>query len=189
MPFGLSTSDAIAIASLLVAAVSMICTVKSANSTSQRIDALEEKPTFWLDLTKLTEDVWRLTLNVRNRTKYSIRLDAISVKVDRVPVDKSQDFLLGDYHEISEVIENSPNQASEFVRGRDTSLKMSLDATVHPEETVAKHVLLFRGRASNAMTAKISVHYDILKESPTHRIEKVSAPLDGRKITILLKRV
>lgn len=65
MPFGLNSSDTIALASLLVAVVSMIYTMKASYSASRRIDAIEKKPVLWLELDKLAEGTWRATVNAR----------------------------------------------------------------------------------------------------------------------------
>src|SRR4051812_21636560 len=55
-------------------------------------------PNAWGELHSIgVENCWRLSVHLRNPTKFDIQPASLSVPIQRVPIDAKQDFLLGEY--------------------------------------------------------------------------------------------
>jgi hypothetical protein len=179
----------IALCALVVSTGSLVISILS----YRRVSKLEE-PIAWAETTALiVENCWVITVHLRNPSRYAVRPAAISVPIERVPVDDRQDFLLADYSGVFKESENDIVKLRELVQRMSTkSFKMSVpDDTplVSQGESFGFRALLYRGRLSTATTAEISLSYYVMKEQPSYKTKKMRLSIAGPTITLQLTKV
>jgi hypothetical protein len=158
----------------------------------RRTSKLDE-PNAWLEIETITENCWKVTIQVRNPTRYTLRLGKIGVPITRVPVDAKQDFLLGDYEAALRECGDDPSKLAYATQGKDNILSMEVPA---PPQSVPSgamgvvNVLLFRGKLSVAPEVAISLSYLSMEETPRPKSLTLRGQLTGaRRLQIQLARV
>jgi hypothetical protein len=153
-----------------------------------------EEPNAWLEIKSIgVQNCWIATVQVRNPTKYELKLGKIGVPIKRVPVDDKQDFVLGDYEAALKECGNDQSKIASAISGKDNILSMEvpMDLQSVPSGGMGTvHALLFRGRLSTASDVVVTLSYLSMEETPRPKICKLRGRLaDARKLQIVLARV
>jgi hypothetical protein len=158
----------------------------------RRTSKLNE-PNAWLEIESITENCWKVTIQVRNPTRYTLRLGKIGVPITRVPVDAKQNFLLGDYEAALRECGDDLSKLASATSGKDTILTMEVPAHLQSVPSGAMgvvNVLLFRGKLSVAPKVAISLSYLSMEETPRPKSLTLRGQLTGaRRIQFQLTRV
>jgi hypothetical protein len=136
-----------------------------------------EQPAAWAEVqTTEIPNCWLANIHLRCPPNRSWRPISLVVPLKKLPLTERQDFLLseptGDGGQISAV----------------RSLKMSLENQnpVQPGETGIFTVMLFRGRLSDATTAKMQFCIESLTAKPRYKTLSIAGKIPSSGITLAL---
>ena len=138
-----------------------------------------------------TPDCWIANINLRNRSKVTLRAVSVSVPITAVPISKKQDFILGDYEAAMVHSDSGERVLSPDLAGRGCFFKLVFDTppnrTVQPEEVGSFPVLLFRGPLSHASWVKIQFCIQTMEAKPRFKMLAVRGAIPGAGLTIALR--
>lgn len=142
----------------------------------------KETPHAWAEVEKTnTPRLYVVTLKLRNPTQYVFKFAAVSVPIDRVPLDENQDFVMaprGAFHGRSE--EWVKDNLDKVERG----IKLDIAGEIPSGEIGSVKMLLIRGNLSAAREAKITVYYWSMENKARYRNQVVKARLPSSGVTI-----
>ena len=181
-------SEIISSLALIVSAIGLLISFLSFKKASNR-EALNA----WGELHSIgAENCWRLSIHIRNQTRYDIRPEALGVPVERIPIDEKQDFTLGDYDVALTECAGDISKLPTVLAGKDSHFKMSLRADtpkILSGEGGSVNALLFRGRLSAASAATVTLFYRSMQETQRYKMHNVEIRIPSRGIEIRLPRI
>jgi hypothetical protein len=161
-------SDIIAAIALFVSAIGLLISYLSFRKASQN-----DEPSAWGELHTIGSDnCWRLSIHLRNRTRFDIKPSSLAVPLVRYPVDAKQDFLLGDYDGALKEAGGDIAKLLSILPSKDTNIKMSTPdafSNIHSGEEGVMYALLFRGGLSVKRVAAITLSYWSMEETPRYK--------------------
>jgi hypothetical protein len=151
-----------------------------------------EKPIAWLVIQASgIPDCWIANINLRNRSKVTLRAHSVSVPIRTVPISKKQDFFLGDYETAWCTTASGERVLSSDLASRGKSFKLSFDAppskAVQPDEVGTFPVLLFRGTLSHATSVRMQFCIQTMEAKPRFKILTVTSTIPGGGLTIVVR--
>jgi hypothetical protein len=147
----------------------------------------KETPHAWAEVEKTnTPRLFVVTVKLRNPTQYVFKFAALSVPLDRIPVDEKQDFLLAQRGTFAG---RSEAWAIENLDKVERGAKLEIAGEIPPSQTGSVKVLLILGGLSAAQEAKITVYYWSMENKARYSSQVVKAGLPTSGITISIAGV
>jgi hypothetical protein len=142
----------------------------------------KETPHAWAGVEKTnTPRLYVVTVKLRNPTQYVFKFAAMSVPLNRIPVDEKQDFLLVQRDAFRG---HSEEWAKENIDKVARGMKLEISGEIPSGEIGSVKMLLIRGSLSAAQEAKITVGYWSMENKPRYRNQVVKATLPTSGLTI-----
>jgi hypothetical protein len=127
--------------------------------------------------------LYLLTTKLRNPTQYVLKFAALSIPLERLPIDETQSFLLIKADAFSGRTEDWIKENLDKV---ERGSKLDIAGEVLPGETGSVKMLLVRGSLSAALEAKITAYYWSMENTAVHKNQVVTAkiPTSGLMLKI-----
>jgi hypothetical protein len=161
-------------APILISILSLVVSIVSASVAYYAAwrAAQAEKPVFWIDVARTEKsEMYLTTVSVRNRSKFDMRMESVSVPIQAVPVTKKQDFVLVQYSNALQISDDGTVIGFRDIDKVERCLKFSFDKpkTVHPETTETQKFWLIRSPISAADQVELSFGVRIMKQKPQYK--------------------
>ena len=136
------------------------------------------------------ENCWKVKVCLNNPTRYPLKIEALSVPIDRIPIDAKQDFVL------SPTVEGLRPQTRESLieamkSGDPTGVYVKMhvsETTVAAESEGSVEAFIKRGAMSTASEARLTLHYWVMLERPRYRTLTLRARIPAGGISLHIAR-
>ena len=150
-----------------------------------------DEPNAWAELEPIDQpNCWKVKVTIKNPTRYPLKLESLSVPIERVPIDAKQDFTLS-----PTAAGLKPQTQEAIMEAMKTGavigvfLKMPLaDVTVAADRDGSIEAYIKRGSLSAASEARLTLHYCAMLETPRYRTITLRARIPGGGMTLHLSR-
>jgi len=135
----------------------------------------------WAEVEKTTTPrLYILTIKLRNPTQYVLKFAALSIPLERIPIDERQSFLL---IKIDAFRDQTEDWAKENLDKVERGSKLDVAGEILPGETGSVKMLLIRGSLSAALAAKITVYYWSMGNIAQYKNQVVTATVPTSGLT------
>ena len=142
----------------------------------------KKSPHAWAEVEQTTTPrLYIVTLKLRNPTQYVFKFAAVSVPIDRVPLDEKQDFVLAQRGAFRG---RSDEWAKENLDKIERGVKLVIAGEIPSGEISSVKMLLIRGNLSAAHEANITLYYWSMENKARYRNQVVKARLPTSAVTI-----
>lgn len=147
----------------------------------------KETPHAWAEVEKTTTPrLYLLTIKLRNPTQYVLKFAALSIPLDRIPIDETQSFLL---IKADAFRGQTEDWLKENVDKVERGSKLDVAGEVLPDETGSVQILLIRGSLSAALKVKVTVYYWSMENTVRYKNQIVMAEIPTSGITFNIASV
>jgi hypothetical protein len=148
---------------------------------------IKETPHAWAEVEKTTTPrLYLLTIKLRNPTQYVLKFAALSIPLERIPIDERQSFLMIK-------IDAFRDQTEDWVKDNldkvERGSKLDVAGEILPGETGSVQMLLIRGSLSAALAAKVTVYYWSMGNTAQYKNQVVTATVPTSGLTFKIASV